>query len=163
MKRSGFTLIELLVVFIVIAILAASMLLTMSGSEDSAQATAILNDLRIMKSGAHLFVMSSDDFHPMAGTNYAELLGQYMDHGRIINDPVRYSFFVDIPNDMWWVGVRVTGTGSGKKVNGILEGNASSFRTMRLYGSSDINTPPPDFTLTSAYKSAHMAVWTNVK
>jgi prepilin-type N-terminal cleavage/methylation domain-containing protein len=161
MKRPGFTLVELLVVFIIIGILAAAMLLASRGSESSAEATAILNDLRIMKSGAYLFIMHSDDFAPVPGVNYALLLGQYMDHGRIINDPPRYSFYVDSPNDIWVVGVRVFA--STNKTNAIIEGKASSSKTMPLYGSDDILTPPADLSPASAYKKAHTAVWTKAK
>ena len=161
MKRRGFTLIELLIVFIIIGILAAAMLLAGHGSEDSAKATAILNDLRVMKSGAYLFVMSSDDFMPVPTVNYAEFLGKYMEHGRIINDPPRYAFYADFAGSRLWVGVKVSeNTG---KVNSILEAKATNSSTMPLYGSNDINTPPPDFSEASAYKSTHAVIWTNAR
>jgi type II secretory pathway pseudopilin PulG len=152
--------VELMVVIVIIGILAAGALLSMSSGEDHAQATAILSDLRIMKSGAHVFVFDSGDFVPVAGTNYAELLGQYMDHGRIINNPVRYAFFVDIYNDKWWVGVRLTGTA---RVHDILESKAVSSGTMPLYGSTDVNTPPPDYSTASIYKKTDSVVWTKAK
>jgi prepilin-type N-terminal cleavage/methylation domain-containing protein len=154
-KRKGFTLVELLIVIIIIGILAGSMLLSQMGGQDSAEAMAILSDLRVMKSGAMLFVLESGDFAPTPGVNYAALLGKYMDHGRIINDPIRYAFFS--VGDKWWVGVKLKGK---NRVNEILESKAQSTYTMPLYGSNDILTPPPSLAPEYLYKQADSVVWT---
>ncbi|MDR1378277.1 MAG: prepilin-type N-terminal cleavage/methylation domain-containing protein [Synergistaceae bacterium] len=154
-KREGFTLVEVLIVIVIIGILAGSMLLAQASGESSAEAMAILSDLRVMKSGAMLFVMNSGDFFPAASVNYAELLGKYMDHGRIINDPIRYAFF--FTGGKWWVGVRLKGK---TRVNEIIEDKAQSTYTMALYGSDNILTPPPTFSSTYLYKRSNTVVWT---
>ena len=153
-RRKGFTLIELLVVIIIISILAGGMLLSQWRSEATAQATVVVSDLRLMKSAAYAFFFDSNDMTPVAGVNYAELLGKYMDHGRIINDPVRYAFYV--VGDLWWVGVKVQGTAN---VNSILEGKAGSTVTAPLYGSNNIESPPAAPDAAHLYKHTNIAVW----
>ncbi|MDR1979566.1 MAG: prepilin-type N-terminal cleavage/methylation domain-containing protein [Synergistaceae bacterium] len=157
-KHKGFTLIEVLIVIIIMGILVGAMLLTQAGGESAAEAMAIINDLRIMKASAIVFVAESGDFVPAAGINYAESLGKYMDHGRIINNPVRYAFFVE--NDKWWVGVAMKGKA---RVNEIIEGKAASHYTMPLYGTNDVLTPPPAFTTDNLFKKTHSVVWTRVR
>jgi prepilin-type N-terminal cleavage/methylation domain-containing protein len=160
MKHRGYTLVEILIVIIIVAMLTSAMLLSQRASEASAQATAIINDLRLMKSSAYLFFQESGDLAPAPGVNYAELLGKYMEHGRIVNDPVRYAFFVI--GDIWWVGVKVEGYESDR-VNGILEGKARDALTLPLYGSNNILTPPPTRNPIYVYKNMHSAVWTNAR
>ena len=161
-KRRGFTLLELLIVFIIIAILTAAMLLAQRGSDSSAKAAVIISDLRVMKGSAYLFFVESHDLIPTTGVNYAELLGHFMEHGRIINDPVRYSFYVDNAEDKWWVGVKVKGY-EPSRVNGALAAKAKGKSSMTLYGSDDIEVPPPDFSDANIYKEAHAAIWTNAR
>jgi general secretion pathway protein G len=54
-KRKAFTLVELLIVIIIIGILSSVMLLLMGTAEDKAEATAILSDMRSMKSAMVIF------------------------------------------------------------------------------------------------------------
>jgi hypothetical protein len=150
--------VEVLITIVIIGILAGAMMLAQEGGDSTAEATAIINDLRIMKAGAVLLMAESGDLTPVEGINYAESLGKYMDHGRIINDPVRYAFFVI--DNKWWVGVRVKGK---LRVNEILEDKAASHYTMPLYGSDDILTPPQAFTTDHLYKRTNTSIWTRVR
>jgi prepilin-type N-terminal cleavage/methylation domain-containing protein len=157
-KRNGFTLVEVLITMVIIGLLAGAMLLSQQGGESAAEATGIINDLRVMKAGAIIFMAESGDLVPVAGENYAERLGKYMDHGRIVNEPVRYSFFVK--DSIWWVGVLLKGK---TRVNEIIEGKASAHYTMPLYGTNDILTPPLTPTPDQLFKRAHTAVWTRAR
>ena len=156
-QKRGFTMIELLIVMFIIGVLAGAMLLAQRGSEASAQATAIVKDLRIMKSGASLFLHENEGFIGSLNANYAEELGKYMEHGRIINDPVRYSFY--IVGDTRWVGVGVDGDRTGTRLNAILEEKSKNMGTsMSLYGSDDITQPPSN--TNNVYNKSHVAIWT---
>ncbi|MDR2180035.1 MAG: type II secretion system GspH family protein [Synergistaceae bacterium] len=157
-KRRGFTLVEVLIVMVIMGLIAGSMLLAQQGGESLAEATGIINDLRIMKAGAMVFMLESGDLIPVEGENYAERLGKYMDHGRIINDPVRYSFF--IKDGMWWVGVRLKGK---SRVNEIIEGKAASHYTMPLYGTDNVLTPPASPTADHLFKKDNTVVWTRAR
>jgi prepilin-type N-terminal cleavage/methylation domain-containing protein len=157
-KRKGFTLVEVLIVLIIIGILAGAMLLAQQGGDSVAEAMGIISDLRVMKAGAIMFVIESGDLIPVEGENYAERLGKYMDHGRIVNDPVRYAFF--IKDNTWWVGVQMKGK---MRVNEIIEGKAASHYTMPLYGTDDILTPPPALTTNYLFKKDNSVVWTRAR
>ncbi|MDR2527897.1 MAG: type II secretion system GspH family protein [Synergistaceae bacterium] len=155
-RREGFTLVELVVSMVIIAILVGVMMLAYGGGDAIAEATAILNDLRLMKASAILFVQEHGGFLPQETTNHAELLGKYMDHGRIINEPVRYAFI--IRGGFWWVGVKIKGK---PRVYEIVEAKAAE--AMPLYGSDDIEVPPLMSTREYIYKKSHVAVWARVR
>jgi prepilin-type N-terminal cleavage/methylation domain-containing protein len=157
-KHGGFTLVEVLITIVIIGVLAGAMLLAKQGDESVAESMAIISDLRIMKAGAIMFVIESGDFVPQAEENYAEHLGKYMDHGRIINNPVRYAFFMK--DGRWWVGVQLKGK---MRVNEIIEGKATSHYTMPLYGTNDILNPPPDVTTDYLFKKNNTVVWTRAR
>jgi len=110
-----------------------------------------------MKTGATLFVVENYDFAPVEGANYAEFLGKYMDNGRIMNDSVRYAFFVDLSKNQWWVGVELRGA---SRVGEILEAKNSK---LLLYGSDSINTPPSDSTSANVFKRSNKAVWSKAR
>ena len=153
--NKGFTLIEVLIVITLIGILAGAMLLARWGGEAAARATTILTDLRVMKSGAYAFLADSADFNPLPDTNYALLLGKYMDHRTIVNEPHRYSFYVQ--NDLLWVGVRCDEL---KRIGEILEAKAQSGHSMPLYGTAGIAVPPSGAVDANRYQANHAAVWT---
>lgn len=157
-KCNGFTLVELLIAMLIIGMMAGAMLLAQGRGDAAAEAMSIINDLRVMKAGAIVFMAESGDFTPAAGFNYAERLGKYMDHGRIVNDPVRYAFFIE--NGKWWVGVAVKGK---TQVNELIESKASSHYTMPLYGTNDILTPPPDAVAAYLFKKTNTVVWTRAR
>jgi prepilin-type N-terminal cleavage/methylation domain-containing protein len=54
-RKSGFTLVELLIVTVIIGILAGMMMLMMGSATDGAEATKLINDLRIIKSAALVY------------------------------------------------------------------------------------------------------------
>ena len=157
-RRNGLTLVELVVTMVIVAVLVGAMMLAYGGGDAIAEATAILNDLRMMKSSAILFVQEHGGFLPQETNNYAELLGKYMDHGRIINDPVRYAFIIQ--GGFWWVGVGVRGK---PRVYEIIEAKAEETYSMPLYGSNNIEIPPLMSTREYIYKKSHVAVWTRVR
>ena len=155
-SRGGFTMVELVVAMVIIAVLVGTLMLAYGGGDSIAEATAILNDLRLMKASAILFVQEHGGFLPQDTTNYAEFLGKYMDHGRIINEPVRYAFIIQ--GGVWWVGVKIKGK---LRVYEIVEAKAAE--AMPLYGSDNIEVPPLMSTREYIYKKSHVAVWTRVR
>ena len=158
-RRRGFTLVEVLIVILITGILVAAMMISRMASEASAKATIILSDLRVMKSGAYLFLVESPDFTPLPSINYAEHLGIYMDHRNIINTPHRYSLYID--GNTLWVGV-LTGSDSLPRIGEVLEGKAKG-HSMPLYGSNNIAAPPSGAVPANEYKAADKAVWTLAK
>ncbi|MDR1021301.1 MAG: prepilin-type N-terminal cleavage/methylation domain-containing protein [Synergistaceae bacterium] len=59
-RKSGFTLVELLIVTVIIGILAGMMMLMMGSATDGAEATKIINDLRLVKSATLLYYADTD-------------------------------------------------------------------------------------------------------
>ena len=62
MKRKGFTLVELLIVIVVIGILSAMMMMSSTEATTSAKATAIVSNLRNLKTAALAFYTDSMDY-----------------------------------------------------------------------------------------------------
>ena len=67
MKRKGFTLVELLIVIVVIGILSAMMMLSSTEATSSAKATAIVGNLRNLKTAALAYY--ADNMATWDGTN----------------------------------------------------------------------------------------------
>jgi general secretion pathway protein G len=59
-RRDGFTLVELLIVTVIIGILAGMMMLTMGSATDGAEATRVINDLRLVKSAALMYYFDNE-------------------------------------------------------------------------------------------------------
>jgi general secretion pathway protein G len=76
-KRKGFTLVELLIVIIIVGILTSAMLLLMGSAEDKAEATAILSDMRSMKSAMVIFKLEKGRWPDLASdeTEIKKLFG----------------------------------------------------------------------------------------
>jgi general secretion pathway protein G len=95
-RRGGFTLVELLIVTVIIGILAGMMMLMMGSATDGAEATKVLNDLRLIKSAALLYYLDNESWPEMdsatpitsttttptaLGTTVVQSLERYMDKG----------------------------------------------------------------------------------
>ncbi|MDR0648532.1 MAG: prepilin-type N-terminal cleavage/methylation domain-containing protein [Synergistaceae bacterium] len=64
----GFTLVELLVVTVIIGVLAGMMIVSVGASVDSADATKLINDLRVIKAASLRYYMDNNAF-PGDGLN----------------------------------------------------------------------------------------------
>jgi general secretion pathway protein G len=71
-RKGGFTLVELLIVTVIIGILAGMMMLTMGSATDGAEATKLLNDLRLVKSAALLYFFDYEEW-PDKGVSTGQL------------------------------------------------------------------------------------------
>jgi general secretion pathway protein G len=67
-RKSGFTLVELLIVTVIIGILAGMMMLTMGSATDGAEASKLINDLRLLKSASLLYFFDWDRWPSEAST-----------------------------------------------------------------------------------------------
>ena len=79
--RRGFTLVEILIVVILLGILAAIVVPQFSGATTEARASALLSDLRILRSQIQLYKAQHDDAYPGATfiaqmTTYSDAAGK---------------------------------------------------------------------------------------
>jgi prepilin-type N-terminal cleavage/methylation domain-containing protein len=61
-RRGGFTLVELLMVTVIIGILVGMMMMTLGSAMDGAEASKIINDLRLLKSASLLYFFDYGDW-----------------------------------------------------------------------------------------------------
>ena len=80
-KRGGFTLVELLIVMIIIGILSGMLLLSLEGAADGANATKIVNALRVYKETTLLYYADYDNWPAPGqdGTMWIASLDAYAD------------------------------------------------------------------------------------
>lgn len=142
--RKGFTLIELLIVVAIMGAFAAMMASSSSDSIDSAQASAILNNLQSMKTAAYEMYIgepavagltavanTTDIDGEGAGTDtVAKVFGKYL--GRI-DIPTNYGIVGD--TDAWYVYYTLQASDSAK-VKAILDSKANA---AGLLGAADAN------------------------
>ncbi|MDR3255849.1 MAG: prepilin-type N-terminal cleavage/methylation domain-containing protein [Synergistaceae bacterium] len=84
-RKGGFTLVELLIVIVIIGILAGMMMLTMGSATDGADASKLVNDLRLLKSSSLLYYADNDKWPDQVATGVGgadfntSLLNKYVD------------------------------------------------------------------------------------
>jgi prepilin-type N-terminal cleavage/methylation domain-containing protein len=88
-RKSGFTLVELLIVTVIIGILAGLMMLMMGSATDGAEATKLINDLRIIKSAALIYYNEYESW-PEIDAGYTSSAGGGIMAGAVIKSLERY-------------------------------------------------------------------------
>jgi general secretion pathway protein G len=117
-RKSGFTLVELLIVTVIIGILAGMMMLTMGSATDGAEATKIINDLRLVKSAAGLYRADYDAWPDNNSTasitgSVLKSLEKYMDKGLGIS--YENAIYVTKSDDRYMYGIKSTNLSDGAK------------------------------------------------
>lgn len=95
-KKSGFTLVELLIVIIIIAVMAGLLLLSTGMSISTAEATKIVNDIKMLQNSVLFYYLDSDDLPSVSpsgspsplSTAEVQDISKYLDRDL---DPARYS------------------------------------------------------------------------
>ena len=147
-KRKGFTLVELLIVIVVIGILSAMMMLSSSEAVSSAKATAIVSDLRNLKTAAlAYFADHADDYitgswssnTDLKTTNELDTVFTYL-NGQ--DFPNKKSYNVVYKNDQkaWYAECNI-GSGSDKLLTGteldsVKKKLAGRAKSVGLYGTN---------------------------
>ena len=109
-RRKAFTLVELLIVIVVIGILSAMMMLSSSEAVSSAKATAIISDLRSLKTAALAYFADHADVYitsaPTAGSDAGAIeiddILQYL-NGKDIPNKAAYKLIPSDNKDAWFV------------------------------------------------------------
>ena len=154
--RKGFTLVELLIVIVIIGILAAAMLLSTGSATASAKASTIISDLRNLKAAAAMLVLESNDAFVSTAT-VDEILTAM---AKFADNPEKYT----AANSKFKVGKVVIN--SQQKAFGAFDIGASDAdvkeklkekaKTVGLFGTANVSTPPTNFT---TYYNGESVVW----
>ncbi|MDR0616084.1 MAG: prepilin-type N-terminal cleavage/methylation domain-containing protein [Synergistaceae bacterium] len=88
-RKSGFTLVELLIVTVIIGILAGMMMLMMGSATDGAEATKLINDLRLVKSASLLYYADNDKWPEKESINGSLSAGSTL-HDTVVKSLERY-------------------------------------------------------------------------
>ena len=79
-KRHGFTLVELLVVIVIIAVLAGTLVMSVTSMQEEAEFTKMVGDLRSMKAAARLYYAEDNNASRALGIYYIKTnIDKYMD------------------------------------------------------------------------------------
>ena len=144
-RRKGFTLVELLIVLIIIGVVASMALMNSGSGVSMSKATAMVSDLRTLKSAALMFYTASTDakgseFNTAIGGSdpVYNLLGRYLANPEQFSDSSRWFFVCDGKGRNWHVGASVDDADSA-----ILEELSNMSKAAGLLA-GDANTVPSD-------------------
>lgn len=140
--RKGFTLVELLIVIVVIGILSAMMMLSSTEAVTSARATAVVSNLRNLKTAALALYTDSMDHYSKTPTSVPDLAKvlPYLNGGTSLPDQNQYT--IEGVNSSWFLKYTVSGTNDEKaKIKNKLKGRASSTGLLK---SKTVDSAPYD-------------------
>ena len=132
-KRKGFTLIELLIVVVIIGVLSSMMSISSTSATDSAKASAILGNLKTIKTAALAVYIES---------------GDYSDEDTLLTDVAAYmgtnetaignaSFDIAIIDNSWYVYYKTTANDPTAKTREIIQNRAASAGILKGSAYSD--------------------------
>ena len=165
-KRKGFTLIELLIVIVIIATLTTIMMLASGAGTSQAKATAVVSDIRGLKSAALMYYgkhmqTSGAKFKTaiQAANSTYTLLGPFVANPEDLNatggtssgastDGKTWCFTCDNNGRNWYVGMKVDNLD-----NDVLEYLGEMARSSGLVGAADCTAPtsPTPWTFVENY------------
>ena len=110
-RNGGFTLVELLIVILIIGILAGLVLLAVGEARDNAEATRIVNDLRVLSSAARMYYVDKGEWPASVRPNAINISDE------VLEDLLAY---LDRPLDMTRYG-DIVRNATGTSVDGVMD------------------------------------------